>query len=103
MKLLQSPERLLSIILNHLYPNGNVAYLIRYATLRRYGKEPFEIAVDLPDGHWAFTHADEPKRFLVQDARACGAYVMYRNTTRHIAWCRNRDLAEKFAAMMEEE
>lgn len=54
-------ERVLSILLNHLYPNGNVAFLLKHAVIVGIHNllGDIRVHVDLPEGHWAFTRHDE--------------------------------------------
>lgn len=54
-------DRLLRVLINHLYPNGNINLLLNH-TLRSmdHGLE-VSVDIDLPDDHWAFTNVEEPK------------------------------------------
>lgn len=58
-------DRLLSIILNNLYPDGNVTLLKRNTKFGSVGLNAtgLQVHVDLPEDHWAFTQEEEPLRF----------------------------------------
>lgn len=57
-----SEERMLSILFNHMYPNGNIRFLLKHVNgvgLLIYGRG-VQISTDLPDDHWAFTQSLPP-------------------------------------------
>ncbi len=82
MNLPLSYNRLLSIILNHLYPDGNVRHMIPRTTLVRKSRDDhYALNVDLPNDHWSFTQTNEPKQFEAQ-----GQLVMDLETKKPVAF-----------------
>lgn len=64
-------DRLESILLNHLYPKGNITFLMKH-TVVGLAVAPYDLdkgcitlKVHLDPDHWAFTKAEESKRYVV--------------------------------------
>lgn len=63
-------ENLKSILLNHLYPKGNITLLLQYTNMVLVGsfgmtEECATLHTRLPKDHWAFTQGTKPKRYVV--------------------------------------
>lgn len=60
------------VLLNKRWPDGNIEYLLRntgFDWTTTGDSLTWELRVELPEDHWAFTHQEEPlePRFYVRD------------------------------------
>lgn len=94
--------RLISVVLNHLYPDGNVDMLVERTKMVRTGKE-YRLFIELPENHWAFTQEEEPMRYYTRIAKITGGTNVFDRegrTGRIVANCKDHGDAFKIAVLL---
>lgn len=87
-----------SILLNHRYSNGNIPLLLKHTELLTGGlSNLLTMKINLPEDHWAFTHLEEPVRFVVDDH---SAQVRDTNTGEWVASFATRGAAINYAEIL---
>ena len=87
MKFAMSKQTVVSILLNHRFPNGNITELMRHVAHCWYTDGAVYLTINLPDGHWAFTHAEKPPRYEAHTDDVRKLRVYDREQRREVAVC----------------
>lgn len=92
---LLTKARLKSIVLNHMYPNGNINYLLSHTEFVNCDSAFVKFSTSLPDDHWAFTQEHKPSRFYANKNSVCDRV----RETMVASFVHNND-AEDYAVML---